>query len=212
MVGKGVLLECLDDPFIKKVLVINRSTLNMDHPKLVEILLSDFTQIGTMKKELKGYDACFYCMGISALGLSEEQYTRITYTTAKAFADVLYELNPAMLFTYVSGMGTDSSEKGRSMWARVKGRTENMILHKGFKDVYAFRPGFIIPEKGIKSRTRLYNTVYTIMRPLFPVFRRMNSVTTTSKLGRAMINLLRHPGKNKILENKDINKMADRQN
>ena len=165
MVGKGVLLACLESPDIEKVLVLNRSTLGMQHPKLQEILLPDFLEIGGLKDQLQGYDACFYCMGVSAIGMEEEDYHRITYAATKAFADVLFELNPETVFIYVSGAGTDSSEKGRMMWARVKGKTENLVLNKGFKDAYAFRPGLILPEKGIRSRTGWYNTVYQITSP-----------------------------------------------
>lgn len=212
MVGKGVLLECLDSPFIEKVLVINRSSINMQHPKLNEILLPDFLQVETIKDQLKGYDACFYCMGVSSLGMNEETYHKITYSTAKAFVDVLFDLNPDMIFNYVSGTGTDSTEKGSTMWASVKGKTENMVLGKGFKDAYAFRPGGILPERGIKSRTGWYNAIYFITRPLFPIFRRSANFTTTTKLGKAMINTLRFPSDNKILENRDINALAEKGN
>ena len=150
MVGKGVLLECLESPKIEEVLIINRSTLGMEHPKLKEVLLADFSTVESIKDELESYDACFYCMGVSSVGMSEEQYTIITYDVTKAFADVLYELNPDMVFIYVSGTGTDSSEKSRIMWARVKGRTENMVLNKGFKDAYAFRPGAIIRDLDLR--------------------------------------------------------------
>lgn len=208
MVGKGVLYECLESKEIDQVLVINRSSLGLSHPKLKEVLLDDFLKIETLKEKLKGYDACFYCMGISALGLSEEKYSRITYDTTKAFADNLLELNPNLVFNYVSGDGTDSTEKGSMMWARVKGKTENMILGKGFKDAYAFRPGAILPEKGIKSRTKLYNFFYLIFRPMFPLLRKSENITTTTKLGYAMINTLSHPLDKKILYNKDINLLA----
>lgn len=208
MVGKGVLLECLESPKIEKVLVINRSSLGMQHLKLQEILLSDFLQIGQIKDQLQGFDACFYCMGVSAVGMNEEDYTKITYTTTEAFADVCYALNPEMVFVYVSGTGTDSSEKGRTMWARVKGRTENMVFSKGFKDAYAFRPGAIIPEKGIQSRTGWYNAVYFITRPLFPLLKKSKNITTTTKLGQAMINTLFIPTDKKVLENIDINELA----
>ncbi|MBR8537805.1 NAD-dependent epimerase/dehydratase family protein [Carboxylicivirga sediminis] len=149
MVGKGALLECLDSPVVNKILVINRSSVYIHHPKLEEIIHKDFSDLSAIKDRLASYDACFHCMGISALGLSEAQYTEITYTMTKELADTLYSLNPQMVFSYVSGAGTDSSEKGRVMWARVKGKTENMILNKGFKDAYAFRPCAILPEKGI---------------------------------------------------------------
>lgn len=208
MVGKGVLLECLESPEIDRILIINRSPIGMSHPKLTELLLTDFLQIAELKDQLQGYDACCYCMGISAVGLDEEKYTRITYNTTKAFADVLYSLHPDTVFIYVSGAGTDSSGQGRLMWARVKGRTENMILNKGFKDAYAFRPGFILPEKGIKSRTSWYNTIYFIMQPFFFLLKGLNSVTTTTKIGQAMINILQKPAEKKILGNSEINRVA----
>ncbi|MDN5215096.1 NAD-dependent epimerase/dehydratase family protein [Fulvivirgaceae bacterium BMA12] len=210
MVGKGVLLECLESPQIAQVLVINRSSLGMQHPKLEEILLSDFTQIISIGDQLAGYDACFYCMGVSAVGMSEEKYTAITFDTVAAFADVLHEANTEMVFNYVSGAGTDGSEKGRSMWARVKGKAENMVLGKGFKDAYAFRPGMIIPEKGIKSRTGWYNAVYVVMRPFFSMLKRSQNITTTTKIGLAMINTLFHPLNLKYLENQDINMLAEK--
>lgn len=208
MVGKGVLLECLDSNVIDKVILINRSPIGMNHPKIHEILLKDFTSIADKKAEIGSIDACFYCMGISAVGLDESEYTKITYDTTKAFADVLYELNPQMTFIYVSGTGTNSSEKGRIMWARVKGKTENMVFNKGFNKAYAFRPGFIVPEKGIKSRTPLYNNLLTVFRPLFPLLKKLKSVTTTTRIGHAMIKTLLKETPEKILENKAINELA----
>ncbi|MGI9550999.1 MAG: NAD-dependent epimerase/dehydratase family protein [Aurantibacter sp.] len=210
MVGKGVLLECLDSPKIAQVLVVNRNSLEMQHPKLEEILLSDFTQIASVSDKLVGYDACFFCMGVSAVGMGEEKYTAITYDTVKAFADVLINSNKEMVFNYVSGAGTDSSEKGRSMWARVKGRAENMVLNKGFNDAYAFRPGMIIPEKGIKSRTGWYNAIYVVMSPFFSMLKKSKNITTTTKIGLAMINTLFHPVDLKHLENQDINLLSEK--
>ena len=210
MVGKGVLIECLESPFIEKVLVINRSPVQISHPKLHEILLADFTKVNAISHALSGYDACFFCMGVSSVGLNEQVYTQLTYHTAKAFADVLYAINPGMIFNYVSGTGTDSTEKGRMMWARIKGKTENAILQKGFKDAYAFRPGLIIPEKGIRSKTGWYNFFYVLMRPFFPVLKEAKNITTTTRIGHAMINTLRFPQANKILENRDINLLAEK--
>lgn len=208
MVGKGVLYECLEDSRVKDVLVVNRHPLGLEHNKLKELLLSDFQNIVQHKDELKGYDACFFCMGVSVLGLSEKEYTSITYHITKAFADTLYDLNKEMVFNYVSGAGTDSSEKGRSMWARVKGKTENYVLNKGFKDAYMFRPGAIIPEKGIKSRTGWYNAAYVLMRPFFSLLKKSKNITTTSKIGYAMINTVTASTQLKHLENIDINKRA----
>ena len=144
----------------------------------------------------------------TSLGLSEEKYADITYTMTAALASVLYGLNPQMVFNYVSGTGTDSSEKGRGMWARVKGRTENMVLNMGFKDAYAFRPGAILPEKGVKSKTGWYNALYVLLRPLYPLLRKMKSVTLSSNVGKAMINSVLYPQEQKHLENTDINLLA----
>jgi nucleoside-diphosphate-sugar epimerase len=208
MVGQGVLLECLESDKIKEVLVINRSSIKMQHPKLKEILLKDFTNVASVKSDLNDYDACFFCMGISSVGMNEADYTKITYDTTAAFANVLYELNPNMVFNYISGVGTDSSETGRTMWANVKGKTENMVLNKGFRNAFAFRPGMIIPEKGIQSKTGWYNIMYKITRPFFPLFKKSKSVTTTTGIGQAMINTLETKVKNTVLEPQGINEMA----
>jgi len=209
MVGKSVLLECIDHPSIKKVLLINRSSLNFDHPKVNEILLSDFSQMHTLQDQLKGFDACFHCMGISSIGKSEEEFTKITFDLTKILADTLYQLNNDMVFNYVSGTLTDSSEKGKTMWARVKGKTENYILNKGFKDAYMFRPGAIVPEKGIRSSTGWYNIIYVLLRPFFPCMKKNKNMTTTTRFGQAMINSLTFPSELKHLENEDINLLAN---
>ncbi len=212
MVGKSVLLECLDRPDVESILVINRTSLGMTHPKLKEVLHSNFKDLSPIKEQLKDYNACFFCMGVSVVGLNEEQYSKITFDITRHFADVLHELNPDMVFNYVSGTGTDSTEKGRSMWARVKGKTENYILNKGFKDAYMFRPGAIIPEKGIKSKTGWYNFFYIISTPIFPMLKKLKSITTTTKLGQAMINSVLYNYPEKHLENKDINALAEKTN
>ncbi len=209
MVGKSVLLECRDHPSIKKVLLINRSRLNFDHPKVNEILLSDFSQMHTLQDQLKGFDACFHCMGISSIGKSEEEFTKITFDLTKSLADKLYQLNNDMVFNYVSGTLTDSSEKGKTMWARVKGKTENYILNKGFKDAYMFRPGGIVPEKGIRSSTGWYTIIYVLLRPFFPWMKKNKNMTTTTRFGQAMINSLTFPRELKHLENEDINLLAN---
>ncbi|MFD2566579.1 NAD-dependent epimerase/dehydratase family protein [Pseudotenacibaculum haliotis] len=211
MVGKGVLLECLESPYIAQILVVNRSSVNIKHPKLKEVLLNDFMQIDTVFEELKGYDACFHCMGVSAMGMSEVQYTHVTYDMTKKLVDILFDLNPEFTFNYVSGTGTDSTEKGRTMWARVKGKTENMIFTKGFLDAYAFRPGAIVPEKGIKSRTSWYQFFYIILRPFFPLMKRSKNITTTTNIGIAMIRSILEPIELKILFNKDINALATKE-
>lgn len=208
MVGKSVLLECLDHKKVEKILVINRKPLKMKHPKVVELVVYDFNNITQYQDSLRDYDACFFCMGISSIGLNESTYTGVTYGITKAFADTLFKLNKKMVFNYVSGTNTDSSEKGNSMWARVKGKTENYILNKGFKDAYMFRPGAIVPEKGIKSNTVWYNVLYVLARPFFPLMKKNKNITTTSKLGVAMINTVLKPTYLKHLENVDINRYA----
>lgn len=209
MVGKSVLLECLDHKKVEKILVINRKPLKMKHPKVVELVVYDFNNITQYQDSLRDYDACFFCMGISSIGLNESTYTGVTYGITKAFADTLFKLNKKMVFNYVSGTNTDSSEKGNSMWARVKGKTENYILNKGFKDAYMFRPGAIVPEKGIKSNTVWYNVLYVLARPFFPLMKKSKNITTTSKLGVAMINTVLKPTDLKHLENVDINRYAE---
>ncbi len=208
MVGKGVLLECLDHLIISQVLVINRTPLGLKHDKLKELLLDDFTQLETIKEQLAGYHACFFCLGTSAIGLSEERYTQITFNITKVFADILFDKNPDLVFNYVSGAGTDSTQSKRIMWARVKGKTENYVLNKGFKDAYAFRPGMIIPLRGIKSKTGWYNAIYVVLRPFFGYFKKLDSVTTTTAIGNAMINSITANQELKHLENQDINVLA----
>jgi uncharacterized protein YbjT (DUF2867 family) len=209
MVGRGVLLECLEDDQIESVLLLNRNPTEVKHSKIKEILVKDFFDLTGFLEQLKGYQACFFCLGISSVGMSEEAYSRITYDLTLALAKPLRELNQEMVFIYVSGTGTDSSEKGRIMWARVKGRTENALFALGFKAMFAFRPGLIIPEKGIRSRTKLYQAVYILLRPFFPLLKRMPSVTSTSRIGRAMINLAKNPQPPYYLENREINAVSE---
>lgn len=209
MVGKGVLLECLADDQIKTVVLLSRSQSDVKNDKIQEVILKDFEQIPTIKDKLGHLDACFHNMGVSAIGLSEEKYDQLTFGITKALVDVCFEINPQMVFNYVSGTGTDSSEKGRVMWARVKGKAENYILNKGFKQAYMFRPGMIIPEKGIKSKTGWYQAIYNVLRPLFPLFKQLKTITTTTKLGLAMIKTLTHSYHIQHLENQEINKIAE---
>ncbi|NNC84252.1 MAG: epimerase [Flavobacteriales bacterium] len=210
MVGKGVLLECMDDAQVKGILLINRNPLGIDHPKVKEVIHRDFSEFESIKDHLSGYDACFHCMGVSSAGMNEEKYTELTYGVTEALARTLYGLNPHMVMNYVSGTGTDSTEQSITMWKRVKGRTENMILKMGFKDAYMFRPGAIIPKRGIKSKTPLYNILYIITRPIFPLLERMQSVTSTTAMGKAMINSVNYPQELKHLEGKDINVLASK--
>lgn len=206
MVGKGVLLECLDHAEVEQVLLINRRTIDLKHPKLVEVIHTDFSDYTAIVDELKGYDAAYLCMGVSAAGLDETRYTEITYLFTINLAKTLYGLNPKMTITYVSGQGTDSSEKGRMMWARVKGRTENDLLKMGFSQAFMFRPGTIIPLRGISSSTKLYQFFYDYLMWLikFIKFIAPNSVVNTTQLGLAMINVTKAGFNKKILSPKDI--------
>ncbi len=208
MVGQGVLFECIDDPRIDGILLLNRSPLSIDHPKVKEVLHSNFKDLSSIKNELVGYDACFHCMGVSSAGMSEEKYKDITYNITKELAETLHSINPEIVFNYVSGTGTDSKEESSTMWARVKGKTENMILQMGFKDSYMFRPGIILPERGIKSKTTLYNAAYIILKPFYSIIEKIKSVTTSTNMGKAMINSLFYPQELKHLEGEDINKLS----
>ncbi len=210
MVGKGVLYECIDSENVESILLINRSSLGIENTKVKEILHDDFTDFTSLETELKGYDACYFSLGVSAAGMKEEKYKKITYDFTLAAAKTLRKLNDNMTFIYVSGVGTDSTEKGRSMWARVKGKTENDIVKLGFKQAYLYRPGYIQPMKGIKSKTKLYNALYVFSKPLYPLLKLLipNQITTTEKLGKSMINITLKPYSNKIISNRDINTIA----
>ncbi len=206
MVGKGVLLECLDHPEVTAVLVIGRNSLQMDHPKLKELIHKDFSEFESISEHLQGYDACYCCMGVSAAGLSEDQYHTFTYDYTLSLVNALYHLNREMSICYVSGEGTDSSESGRMMWARVKGKTENAILDMGFKQAYMFRPGIIIPLRGIKSGTKLYQFFYDYFMWAIKLFKRLRpkAVINTTQIGLAMINVSLRSFDKKILRPAEI--------
>ncbi len=206
MVGKGVLLECLDHNSINEVLVLGRSPLNIKHPKLKELIHADFTDFTIISNQLSGYDACFFCLGISAAGMKEDEYKRVTYDFTLSLAKTLYKINPEMTFTYVSGEGTDSTEKGSSMWARVKGKTENDLLKLGFKQAFMFRPGAIIPLRGIKSKTKGYQFMYDYFMWMVKLIKFIapNSVINTTQVGLAMINSMLKGYNKNILHAKDI--------
>ena len=208
MVGKGVLLQCLEDNRIKKILLINRTSIKINHIKIKELICDNFLNLANYQKDFTGYDACFHCMGISVVGSSDEYYKKTTYDITKVIVDLVFKENKNIVFNYVTGEGTDSSEKGPIRWARIKGKMENYILQKGFKDSYMFRAGIIIPEKGIKSRTKIYNLFYVLMRPVYPILKLLPFITTTSKLGNAMINTLFFSYKKKIINNIHINKIS----
>jgi uncharacterized protein YbjT (DUF2867 family) len=212
MVGQGALRECLVDEGVESVLAIVRSTTGQTHAKLRELIHRDFTDFAGVADQLTGYDATFFCLGISSLRMKEADYRHVTYDFTMAAARVLAQRNPGMTFIYVSGAGTDSSEQGSSMWARVKGETENAILKLPFKAAYMFRPGAIQPLHGITSKTRAYRWAINVMRPLFPVMRALfpKSVITTEQVGRAMIAVARGGAEKTLLENQDIATIAAR--
>jgi hypothetical protein len=206
MVGEGVLLECLQHPDVESILVINRKPCGVTHPKLKEIIHSDFFDLLPIGSKLSGYNACFFCAGVSSVGMKEPEYTRITYELTMNFAQTLNRLNTDMTFCYVSGAGTDSSEKGRMMWARVKGKTENDLMKLQFKNVYAFRPAFMKPIKGQKNAPAFFKYIlwlYPALHALFPQY-----FGTLSDVGLAMINCTIYGFEKKVLEAKDITGLA----
>lgn len=206
MVGKGVLLECLEHQDITEVLSISRRSVGIEHTKLKELIHKDFSEFRSVSERLKGYDACFACMGVSAAGMKEDQYTRLTYDFTLALANELLKINPDMTFNYVSGQGTDSSEKGKSMWARVKGKTENDLLKLGFKQAFAFRPGAIIPKKGAKPSSRMYAIMIPLLIWLLYLLKWMapKKVVDTTQIGLAMINITKNGYDKKVIDPEDI--------
>ena len=210
MIGQGVLRECLRDDRVTRVLAIGRRASGAPHPKLREIVQDDAADLERVDEDLSAYDACFYCLGVSSAGLSEDAYRRVTHDMTLTAARTLAARAPGMTFVYVSGTGADSTEQGRVMWARVKGQTENALMRLPFKAVHIFRPGFIQPLHGIKSRTSWYNAIYAVLGPLYPLLNAIapRYVTTTEQVGRAMIAVAAHGAPQRILENADINAAA----
>ena len=202
MVGEGVLHECLLHPDVESVLVINRKPCGVKHEKLKEIILKDFLDLSSIEDQFGGYNACYFCAGVSSVGKKEDEYKRITYDLTLNLAIKLVKLNPDMTFCYISGVGTDSTEKGRSMWARVKGKTENDLLKLPFKDAYMFRPGYIQPTKGLKNAYKAYK----IFTPFYPLIKLLFSkyATTLKEIGLAMISVTLYGSEKKVLECKDI--------
>jgi uncharacterized protein YbjT (DUF2867 family) len=212
MVGQGVLRECLRDPGVDAVVsVVRRATGQID-PKLREVVHENLFEIGPIAPDLAGFDACFFCLGVTSAGMTEADYRRVTFDLTLGIARALAAKNPAMTFVYVSGAGTDSSGRGRLMWARVKGETENALLRLPFKAAFMFRPAAIQPLHGIRSRTGLYQAIYVATRPLLPLLRRWfpRYVTTTEEVGLAMLDVARHGAPAPIVENADINDLARR--
>jgi len=206
MVGEGVVHECLQHPNVESALVINRKPSGVKHQKLIEIVHEDFFNLTPIENQLAGYNACYFCAGVSSVGKKEEEYKHITYDLTINFAKTLIKLNPTMVFCYVSGSGTDSTGKGKIMWARVKGKTENDLLKLGFKDAYMFRPGYIQPIKGLKNAYKVYKVFspfYPVLKTLFPKY-----VVSLQEVGLAMINVTLFGLEKKILECKDIFQIA----
>ncbi len=209
MVGEGVLLECLENSQVSEVLSVSRKSNGMSHPKLREYLVPDFLQLKEDDENLKGYDACFFCAGVSSVGMKEAEYTRMTFDTTITFAKAVLHQNPNSTFIYVSGASTDGTEKGRLMWARVKGRTENTLAAMPFKKIYNFRPGFMKLTHGQKNELKLYKYfawLFPILKVLTP-----NSVSTLQQVGKAMINSLVIGSDKTVLEVIDINKLGNQQ-
>jgi uncharacterized protein YbjT (DUF2867 family) len=206
MVGQGVLRQCLLDPEVRQVVTIGRTATGQRDPKLREIVHRDLFDYTSIESELTGFDACFFCLGVSSFRMSEADYAHVTYDLTLAAARTLARLNPQMVFEYVSGAHTDSTGKGSSMWARVKGRTENALLNLPFKGAYMFRPGAIQPMDGIRSKTALYQTIYSLSQPLWPLLRRAfpNAVTSTTQLSLAMLDVAKQGAPTRILEMRDI--------
>jgi uncharacterized protein YbjT (DUF2867 family) len=208
MVGQGVLRECLLAPDVRKVLSIVRSPTGQRHEKLHELIHKNFWDFSAIESELSSFDACFFCLGVTSSGMKEDNYRRMTYGITLAAARTLVKLNPSMTFVYVSGAGTDSTKHGRVMWARVKGETENALLRLPFKAAYMFRPGGIQPLHGITSKTKSYRILYALTKPLLPFLTLFPKyMTTTEKLGRAMLEVARHGYPKQILESSDINSL-----
>jgi nucleoside-diphosphate-sugar epimerase len=203
MVGEGVLFECLQNPQVSEVLIINRKHYDLQHPKLKELIVPDFLQLQEFAEYIEDYDACFFCAGISSVGMKEEKYTHVTYNTTMAVAKTLLSVNTNLVFTYVSGAGTDSSEKGRLMWARVKGKTENDLAKLPFKAEYNFRPGAMYPFEEQKNWKSIYKVIVKVIRVFSP-----KSIISMHELGLAMINAVTKGFPETILEISDIKQLA----
>ena len=203
MVGEGVLFECLQNDTITEVLIIGRRHYATDAPKVKELLVKDFSQMDDHLSLMSGYDACFYCAGVSSVGMNEQDYSKATYDLTLSFAQSLLGVNPAMTFIYVSGSRTDSSEKGKVMWARVKGKTENALHNLGFKAEYNFRPALMKASKGQRN----VKTIYRVLLPVFNIFM-YRTTLTLQEVGRAMIHAVSHGYPKNVLETEDIRKLV----
>jgi uncharacterized protein YbjT (DUF2867 family) len=208
MVGRGVLIECLDDPDVRRVVSVGRRPTGVTHAKLTEVVHADFLDYTAIEPALRDADACFFCLGVSSVGMNESDYRHVTYDFTLAAARTLHRLNPKLVFIYVSGANTDSTEKGRSMWARVKGKTENDLLAL-FATAYMFRPGYIHPEKGAVSRTRWIRVAATVLRPVGFLLKQIPGVgTSTDTVGRAMLAAVRSGAPSHVVEIREINTLG----
>lgn len=206
MIGQGVLIECLEHPEVETILVVGRRSCNITHPKLTEIIHQDFLDYSAIEKQLVDFNACFFCLGISAAGMSKQNYHLITHDYAVKAAEILSKQNPEMTFCFISGAGTDETEKSRMMWARVKGKAENSLKKFPFKNLYLIRPAFIQPLKGVKASYffyKIFSPLYPLWKKLFPKY-----VTTTEEVGLAMINAVLYGTDKQIWETRDINLLA----
>jgi len=210
MIGQSVLRECLADPGVRSVTAITRRPTGVHDPGLREVVRADVRDLAGAGVDPARVDACFWCLGVSSAGMGEQAYTRITHDLTMDVARELVAANPRMTFVFVSGVGADPTEKGRVMWARVKGRTENAILALGFAAAYALRPAFVLPQHGIRSATRLYNVLYPLVKPFYPVLKRItpNAVATGEEVGRAMLAAVRHGNLRPVIEGADIHRLA----
>jgi uncharacterized protein YbjT (DUF2867 family) len=211
MLGQAALLECERDPGVTAIVALGRTPVAGQHQKLTNLIHADLANYDGLDAQLTGFDACFFTLGVTSNGMSEANYTRLTYGFTLAAAEALSRLNPGMTFIYISGSGTDSTEKGRSMWARVKGRTENALLRLPLS-AYMLRPGFIEPLDGIESKTPSYRFFYKVLAPLMPLLHKAlpNQVLTTREMGQAMLSLVRHGYEKRILETRDIRAVVSR--
>jgi uncharacterized protein YbjT (DUF2867 family) len=209
MIGAGALIECFGDPRVERVLAVVRKPTGSRHAKLEEVVHADFYDYATLRSRWARFDACFFCLGVTSVGMDEASYRRITFDLTLAAARSMVDVNPAMVFCYVSGAGTDAASS--TMWRRVKGETENALLALPFKAAYMFRPGYIQPMRGVRSSTRWYQTLYDLIGPLYPLLRRVapGAVTNTETLGRALINVAADGSPTPVLEGRDINAAGD---
>jgi len=210
MLGAGVLRECLLDPAVSGVLTVGRTATGVSDPKLRELVVADPGDLSSIEKDLAGYDACFYSVGSTSSGKTEDEYRRITYDLTMVAARAVLARNPNLVMVFVSGAGTDATEKGGTMWARIKGKAENDLQKMPFKGAYMFRPAYIQPMHGATSKTRSYRILYKVLSPLYPVWRTLlpNMVTTTEHLARAMLELAKHGSDQHIFESRDIEKLG----